>query len=99
MAIIVRPLRPTEFFLKRRYILLILLAPLALLGFWAYTKKNEPPLAPFVKAQRETLVSNLITNGKVEPLRYASVRVDMAGLVTELSVKEGQSIPQGAQLV
>jgi HlyD family secretion protein len=99
MAIIVRPLRPTEFFLKRRYILLILLAPLALLGFWAYTKKNEPPVAPFVKAKRETLVSNLITNGKVEPLRYASVRVDMAGLVTELSVKEGQSISRGAQLV
>lgn len=84
--------------MKRRYILLILLAPLALLGFWAYTKKNGPPEAPFVRVRRETLISNLITNGKAEPLRYALVRVDMAGLVMQLPIKQGQSIRQGAEL-
>ena len=85
--------------MKRRYILILVLAPLAALGFWAYTKKNEPPEAPFAKVRRETLISNLITNGKVEPLRYASVRVDMAGSVVELPVKEGQTIAQGTELV
>jgi HlyD family secretion protein len=85
--------------LKRRYILILVLAPLAALGFWAYTKNHEPPETPFVKVRRETLISNLITNGKVEPLRFASVRVDMAGSVIELPVKEGQTIAQGAELV
>jgi HlyD family secretion protein len=85
--------------LKRRYILILVLAPLAALGFWAYTKNHEPPETPFVKVRRETLISNLITNGKVEPLRFASVRVDMAGSVVELPVKEGQTIGEGAELV
>jgi HlyD family secretion protein len=85
--------------LKRRYILILVLAPLAALGFWAYTKNHEPPETPLVKVRRETLISNLITNGKVEPLRFASVRVDMAGSVIELPVKEGQTIAQGAELV
>ncbi len=84
--------------MKRRYIVLLAFAPLAALGFWAYTKKTEPPEAPFAKVHRETLVSNLITNGRAEPLRYASVRVDMAGSVAELPVKEGQHITQGAEL-
>jgi len=78
---------------------MLVLVPLAALGFWAYTKKNEPPEAPFAKVRRETLVSNLITNGKVEPLRFALVRVDMAGSVAELLVKDGQSIAQGAELI
>ena len=85
--------------MKRRYIVMLVLVPLAALGFWAYTKKNEPPEAPFAKVRRETLVSNLITNGKVEPLRFALVRVDMAGSVAELLVKEGQTIAEGAELV
>ena len=84
--------------MKRRYIVLIVLAPLAALGVWIAGKKNEPPEAPFVRVRRETLISNLITNGKVEPLRFASVRVDVAGLVTSLSVKEGQSVREGAEM-
>jgi HlyD family secretion protein len=84
--------------LKRRYVLLILLTPLAVIGFWTYTKKNVPPTALFVKVRRETLVSNLITNGKVEPQRFAAVRADLAGMVAELPVKEGQTVALGAEL-
>jgi len=84
--------------LKRRYFLLIVLTPLAMIGFWTYTKKSEPPTALFVKVRRETLVSNLITNGKVEPVHFASVRADLAGMVAELPVKEGQSVALGAEL-
>lgn len=84
--------------MKRRYILLILLTPLAVIGFWTYTKKTEPPTALFVKVRSETLVSNLITNGKVEPLHFAAVRADLAGMVAELPVKEGQTVTLGAAL-
>ncbi|HLK47260.1 MAG TPA: efflux RND transporter periplasmic adaptor subunit [Bryobacteraceae bacterium] len=85
--------------MKRRYIILLALAPLAALGFWAYTKKTEPLATPFARVRRETIVSNLITNGKVEPLRFALVRADLTGSVTELPVKEGQNVSQGAVLV
>ena len=98
MAAIVRLLRPTEYGLKKRYVLLILLLLAGALLFWAYSKKNELASAPFAKVKRETLVSTLPTNGKVEPIRYASVRVDVAGLIAQLSVKEGQRVSQGAEL-
>jgi len=83
--------------LKRRH-LLILLLPLAVLLIWSFAKKSEPPAVPFAKVKRETLVSTLQSNGKVEPLQYASVRVDTAGLVARVSVKEGQRVAQGAEL-
>ena len=84
--------------MKKRHVLLILLLFLAAVVFWAYTKKNEPPRVSFAKVKRETLISTLITNGKVEPLTYAAVRVDTAGLVVNLPVKEGQRVAKGALL-
>jgi HlyD family secretion protein len=84
--------------LKKRTILLIILIPLAALGFWSYFKKTEPPAVPFAKARRETLVSTLITNGKVEPLEFVSIRVDTPGLVVKLPIKEGQAVSKGTAL-
>ena len=83
--------------MKRRHVV-ILLVPLAVLLVWSFAKKSEPPTVPFAKVKRETLVSTLQSNGKVEPLQYSSVRVDTAGLVVKLSVKEGQRVAQGAEL-
>jgi len=84
--------------LKKRHFLLILLFLAAAAVFWAYIKRNEPPKVSFAKVKRETLVSTLITNGKVEPLTYVAVRVDTAGLVVNLPVKEGQRVAKGALL-
>jgi len=84
--------------LKKRYILLILLLLVGAVLLWAYARKNEPQVSPFARVKRETLVSTLPTNGKVEPIRYASVHVDVAGLVAQLAVKEGQRVSQGAEL-
>src|SRR5260370_584855 len=98
MAAVIRLLRPTEFVLKKRHFLLILLLFVAAVVFWAYRKKNEPPKVSFAKVKREPLVSTLITNGKVEPLTHAAVRVDTAGLVVNLPVKEGQRVANGALL-
>ena len=83
--------------MKRRH-LLILLAPLAVLLIWSFAKKSEPSIVPFAKVKRETLVSNLQSNGKVEPLRYALVRVGTPGLVVKVSVKEGQRVALGVEL-
>lgn len=84
--------------MKRRHVLILLL-PLAVLFIWSFAKKSEPPTVPFAKVKRETLVSDLQSNGKVEPLQYASVRVDTSGLVARVSPREGQRVAQGAELV
>jgi HlyD family secretion protein len=79
-------------------ILLLALVPVAVLVLWAVRHKTQPPEIPFAKVHRETLISNLITNGKAEPVEWQDIRVDNQGLVTSVPVKEGQTIAKGALL-
>jgi HlyD family secretion protein len=72
--------------------------PLAFIGWWAYHRNNAAPQVPFAKVIRETLVSTLPTNGKVEPIEWVAVRVEQAGLVSKVPVQEGQTVGQGAPL-
>ncbi|MDQ6663292.1 MAG: hypothetical protein M3Z23_02740, partial [Acidobacteriota bacterium] len=71
---------------------LILLIPLALLLAWELRRRSEPPKVPFAKARRETLISMLPTNGKVEPIEWQAVRVDSPGLVVKVAVLPGQQV-------
>jgi len=80
----------------RKGVLLLALVSIAALVWWAIQRKSQPPEISFVRAHRETLVSNLITNGKVEPIQWQDVRVDNQGLVTAVPVKEGQKVAAGA---
>ncbi len=79
-------------------LLWLLPVPLAALGWWAYHRNNDAPQVPFAKVIRETLVSTLPTNGKVEPIEWQAVRVEQAGLVSKVPVQEGQTVTQGAPL-
>jgi HlyD family secretion protein len=79
-------------------LLWLLAIPLAVIGWWAFHRNNAAPQVPFAKVIRETLVSTLPTNGKVEPIEWASVRVEQAGLVNKVPVQEGQTVGQGAPL-
>lgn len=79
-------------------ILLLALLPVAAIIWWAIHKKAEPPQVVFTTARRETLISNLITNGKAEPITWQDVRADNEGLVTHVPVKEGQTVAKGALL-
>ena len=72
--------------------------PLAALGWWAYHRNNDAPQIPFAKVVRETLVSTLPTNGKVEPIEWQPVRVEQAGLVSKVPVQEGQTVKAGAPI-
>lgn len=83
--------------MKRLYWLLLI--PAILLGvFWMSQAKSSAPEIRFVKPRRETLISNLPTNGKVEPIEWAAVRVDAPGLVKRLLVQQGQTVARGALL-
>ena len=79
-------------------IFLLALLPVAALIWWAVRQKNQPPEIPFTRVHRETLVSNLITNGKAEPVEWQDIRVDSQGLVVKVPVKEGQMVAKGALL-
>jgi HlyD family secretion protein len=65
---------------------------------WGFLSKREPPPVSFTRAKRQTLVSTLPTNGKVEPFVWQAVRVETAGLVRQVAVEDGQTVAQGAEL-
>jgi len=62
-------------------------------------KKAAPPTVSFAKATRETLVSSLNTNGKVEPIEWMPVRSERAGVITRTWISRGQLVRKGDALV
>ena len=77
---------------------LLLLLLIAVGAWWVWHKKNEAPQVPFAKVKRETLISTLPTNGKVEPIEWQTVRAESEGLVEKVPVQEGQFVAKGALL-
>lgn len=85
--------------MKRGLALLFLLA-LAGASLWFFVlRKPDPPVVAFARVQRETLVSELSTNGKTEPEDWTAVRGDRPGLVAAVQVQRGQTIAAGTPLV
>lgn len=83
---------------KVKKLLWLFAIPLAVAGWWAYHRYNDAAQVPFARVVRETLVSTLPTNGKVEPIEWQAVRVEQAGLVNKVTVQEGQTVHQGTPL-
>src|SRR3954469_25016344 len=73
-------IRSGDTILKKVVFLLLLLA--AAVIAWGVFRKSEPPRVPFARVKRQTLVSNLPTNGKVEPFEWQPVRAETAGVVS-----------------
>jgi HlyD family secretion protein len=83
----------------KRLLLILIAITSVILVYLLITRRNTPPTIPFTKVTRETVVSALTTNGKVEPLEWGSARAEVAGLVTRTLVKRGQNVTKGAVLV
>jgi HlyD family secretion protein len=77
---------------------LVLLLAVAAVIAWGVLRKREPPKVSFVRAKRHTLVSNLPTNGKAEPLVWQAVRAETSGAVSQVLVVDGQAVAAGAVL-
>ncbi|MBS1873179.1 MAG: efflux RND transporter periplasmic adaptor subunit [Acidobacteria bacterium] len=81
-------------------LLLILIAIVSIILIFLLTKRrNAAPEIPFTRVVKETVVSALTTNGKVEPIEWASARAEAAGLVRRVAVKRGDRVAAGAVLV
>lgn len=78
--------------------LLVLIGAAALV--WSLVHwRNQPPEVPFAKVVRETIVSSVSTNGKVEPVDWATARAERSGPVEAILIERGQQVAQGAPLV
>jgi HlyD family secretion protein len=77
---------------------LALLAAIAAIIVWGVLRKGDPPKVSFAHVKRQTLVSTLPTNGKVEPSLWQAVRAETGGIVSRAPVEDGQTVAAGAVL-
>jgi multidrug efflux pump subunit AcrA (membrane-fusion protein) len=71
--------------------LLALLVVAAVVG-WGVLRKTAPPKVSFTRVKRTTLTSTLPTNGKVEPFEWQAIRAERAGILSRVSVREGETV-------
>lgn len=79
-------------------LLLLLLVVAAGVLVWGVLRKSQPPKVNVATAKRQTLVSTLPTNGKVEPFQWQAVRADTSGTVGKLDIRDGQAVKKGQVL-
>jgi HlyD family secretion protein len=82
----------------KKLLLLALLAGVAAVIVWGVLRKGDPPKVSFARVKRQTLVSSLPTNGKVEPSLWQAVRAETGGIVSRAPVEDGQTVAAGAVL-
>ena len=82
----------------RKLLLALLLAAVAGVLVWGVLRKREPPKVSFAHVKRQTLISTLATNGKVEPSQWQPVRAETGGIVTGVTVEDGQTVARNAVL-
>jgi HlyD family secretion protein len=77
------------------FLLLLLAACALVVGF---LRKSAPPEVRFTQVKRQTVVSTVPTNGKVEPYQWQAVHAETAGLVVRADVRNGERVAQGGVL-
>lgn len=82
----------------RSWLTVVLIAVTAV-AVWILSRKTSPPEVDFVKVTRETIVSSLGTNGKVEPIEWLPARAERAGTITRVWVARGREVRKDAPLV
>lgn len=82
----------------KKLLLFLLLAGVAAVLVWGVLRKNDPPKVSFARVKRQTLVSILPTNGKVEPSEWQAVRAETGGIVSRAPVEDGQTVQAGTVL-
>jgi HlyD family secretion protein len=85
---------------KLRYWLPLLVLAAAGVAAWRLDKwKSQPPEVNFARVLRETIVSGVPTNGKVEPVELAIAHAERSGAVEEIRIQLGQNVAAGDELL
>jgi HlyD family secretion protein len=85
---------------KLRYWVLLIVLAGAGVGAWQIDKwKSRPPEVPFGHVVRETISSEVPTNGKVEPVESAIAHAERSGAVEEILIQLGQHVAKGDELL
>ena len=86
--------------MKPRGILWLLALAIAGALTWSLVNwRSQPPEIPFAKVVRESIMSSVSTNGKVEPIDWATARAERSGPVGAILIERGRHVEQGAPLV
>jgi HlyD family secretion protein len=85
--------------IRGRSLLILVLGAAAILVAWVASRKTTPPEIEFIKVSRETILSTLPTNGKVEPIEWMPARAERAGIITRVLVARGQQVSKNQPLV
>ncbi len=83
----------------KKFLWLLVPALIAALGWLAWRQRTAPPAVEFAPVVRETLVSTVSTNGRVEPMEWAAVVAGRAGMVTAFRAEKGARVGRGDILV
>jgi HlyD family secretion protein len=81
----------------KKWLLLLAIAAAGAIA-WGVLRKSAPPKVPFARARRQTRISTLAPNGKVEPFEWQAARAETAGIVSRVDVREGQRVAAGQTL-
>src|SRR5438045_2336092 len=68
----------------------------AVISGWRWT--NQPIHVPTHRLAVSSFEDQVSTNGRLEPIRWASARAEREGLIVSVPVSKGQSVAQGAPL-
>lgn len=83
----------------RTLILLLAIAGGGVL-IWALLKlRSQPPEVQFIRVVRTTIHNSVVTNGKVEPIEWATARAERSGAVNKILIQRGQRVQKDAPLV
>jgi HlyD family secretion protein len=99
MADSFRLLREAPILSRARSWLTVVLIVITAVAVWIFSRKTRPPEVDFVKVTRETIISSLGTNGKVEPIEWLPARAERAGTIAQVFIARGQQVRKDQPLV
>jgi HlyD family secretion protein len=87
---------------RRKWVYIVIAAIIVLLGaplFWALHKSDPVVPVQTEKIQRRTITESVVANGKIYPVLEVHISPEVSGEITEMRVKEGQSVHKGDLLL
>jgi len=83
----------------RTWLLLLVLAAASVIIWRIEVARSQPPEVPFARVLRQTIISSVPTNGKVEPIEWAVARAERSGPVGRILIQLHQRVSKDEPLV